>query len=55
MLPLPGDLQPLHVRGVDVGERRVLRAGLIAAVVEPLDLAGGLALCAGKRRRKYQK
>src|SRR5947207_6951597 len=39
MLPLPGYLQPLHVPGVDVRQRRVLRAAGIAAVVEPFHLA----------------
>ena len=40
----PGDLQPLHVAGVDLRERRVLRVAGVAAVDPPLALgrdAGG--------------
>ena len=39
VLPLPRRLQPRHVAGVDVGERRVPLPALVAAEIRPLDLA----------------
>jgi hypothetical protein len=42
MLPLPRDLQTLDVVRIDVCERRVLGAALIAAVIQPLDLLAGV-------------
>ena len=38
-LPGPGDLEPADVRGVDVGERRVLRRPLVGPDVGPLHHA----------------
>jgi hypothetical protein len=38
MLPLPHHVKLLDIRRIDVGERRVFGAGLIAAIVEPFDL-----------------
>jgi hypothetical protein len=53
MLPLPCDFELLDVGCIDVGQGRVLRSCLIAAVVEPFDLPGGL--CAGKEEKQPQK
>ena len=40
VLPFPRLLQAADVRQVDVGQRGVFRAALVAAVVPPFDLAG---------------
>ena len=52
VLPLPGRPQPGDVGGVDVGERRVALAALVAAVVQPFDLLGGLLLRTRRRSRR---
>src|SRR5215510_5337817 len=42
MLPLPRDVESLHVGSIDVRKRRIFGAGLIAAIIKPFHLLGCL-------------